>query len=48
METLQFEKETEADVMSGVRFAAKYPFRIGVSKSIILLPCEACREGAVR
>jgi len=38
----------DADVMSAVRFAAMYPFRMGVSKSVIVLPCADCREGATR
>jgi hypothetical protein len=43
-----FEAGNDGDVMAGVRFAAKYPFRTGASKSIVLLPCDACREGEVR
>lgn len=38
----------DADVMSAVRFAAMYPFRMGVSKTLVVLPCAECREGATR
>ncbi len=32
------------DPLSAVHFAAKLPFRAGVSKSIVLIPCGECRE----
>lgn len=38
----------DADVMSAVRFSAMYPFRTGVSKTVVVLPCAECREGATR
>lgn len=35
------------DSMLAVRLAADYPFRMGASKNILLLPCDACQEDAV-
>lgn len=32
------------DAFSALHFAAKYPFRVGSSKAIILLPCDSCHE----
>lgn len=48
LQTLPFDGKAGGDVMDAVRMAAMYSFRPGASKSIVLLPCEACREGAVR
>jgi len=36
------------DPMGGVHLAVGYPFRAGVSKSIILLPCTACHENTIQ
>jgi len=36
------------DVMAALIYAAKLPFRAGASKSIILMPCDSCREDTVR
>ncbi len=35
------------DALEALEYAARLPFRTGVSKSIILLPCGACTEQAV-
>ncbi len=35
------------DALDALRYAATYPFRAGVSKSIILVPCESCNEASV-
>lgn len=43
--SLRFEKPGEnTDVLGAVMFAANYPFRAGVSKSIVLMPCSSCEE----
>lgn len=36
------------DVFKALRKAAKYPFRAGVAKSIVLLTCSECTEQAAR
>jgi hypothetical protein len=41
------EETSNADTLAAIRFAAKYPFRAGVSKTIIVVPCEKCTEKAV-
>ena len=38
----------KSDVLSALHYAALYPFRTGVSKSIILLPCQACHGETIR
>lgn len=46
---LQFTKEGEnTDVFKSLRMAAKYPFRAGVAKSIVLLTCSECTEQNAR
>ncbi len=35
------------DAMAAIKYAAQLPFRAGVSKTIILLPCESCRQDTV-
>ena len=35
------------DALAAISFAAKYPFRTGVSKTIIVVPCEKCTERSV-
>lgn len=35
------------DSLAAIEFAAKYNFRTGVSKTIILIPCEICAEYTV-
>jgi hypothetical protein len=37
-----------ADVMQALKYAAKLPFRAGASKTIVLMPCESCREETIR
>jgi len=37
-------ESTHGDPMAAVEFAARYNFRMGVSKTIILVPCEICNE----
>ena len=32
------------DVLKAIKFAAKYPFRTGVSKTIVVIPCNSCDE----
>jgi hypothetical protein len=36
------------DVMLAIKYAAKQPFRAGASKSIIVIPCDSCREQSIR
>lgn len=36
------------DVFKALRMAAKYPFRAGVAKSVVLLTCSECTEQAAR
>ena len=52
----KFEKATQnfeitqsyaEDALEALEYAARLPFRAGVSKSIILVPCEDCTEQAV-
>ena len=38
---------TPEDSLQAIQFASRYPFRTGASKTIILLPCDACHEGSV-
>ena len=33
------------DAMAAVKYAANLPYRVGVSKNILLLPCAACKQG---
>jgi len=35
------------DILRAIRFASNLPFRGGVSKNLILLPCDKCQEGLV-
>ena len=39
---------TNTDVFKALRMAAKYPFRAGVAKSVVLLTCSECTEQAAR
>ena len=34
--------------MVALSFIARLPFRAGASKSVVLVGCDACREGPVR
>ena len=34
------------DPLNAIEFAAKQPFRTGVSKTIVLIPCDECKEQA--
>ncbi len=38
------ERSDVEDPLSAVEFAARLPFRTGVSKTIVLIPCGDCRE----
>lgn len=38
----------EPDAMGALAYAAKLPFRAGVSKSLILVSCDGCQELSVR
>ena len=31
-----------ADTLKAIKFAAKYPFRTGVSKTVVVIPCDQC------
>ena len=33
------------DAMAAIKYATNLPFRVGVSKNIILMPCAPCRQG---
>jgi len=47
--TLIFNKEGDnTDVFKALRMAAKYPFRAGVAKSVVLLTCSECTEQNAR
>ena len=49
VESLQFDiVGGNTDVFKALRMAAKYPFRAGVAKSIVLLTCSECTEQAAR
>jgi hypothetical protein len=37
-----------ADAMAAIRFVARLPFRAGASKTVILVPCDACEERSAR
>jgi len=42
-ETLDFTKDgSNDDILRAVRYAAKYPYRPGVAKVVIAIPCSAC------
>ena len=42
------EEEGLEDPLTAVQFATNLPFRVGVSKSIILIPCQECRSVPVK
>lgn len=42
------EAATDADAMVALSYTARLPFRAGASKSVILISCDACREGTIR
>ena len=46
-QSLQMEGSGESDTLGAIAVAADYPFRIGVSKSIILVTCGVCKEAEV-
>jgi len=49
VQSLKLNKEGDnTDVFMALRMAAKYPFRAGVAKSIVLLTCSECSEQNVR
>lgn len=37
-----------ADAMDALSFTARLPFVAGASKTVVLIGCNACRDGAVR
>jgi hypothetical protein len=39
---------SNTDVLKALRKAAKYPFRAGVAKSVVLITCSECTEQAAR
>jgi hypothetical protein len=41
-------QNSKADVLAALHYAALYPFRTGVSKSIVLMPCQECTEQSIR
>ncbi|KAH9496816.1 hypothetical protein Btru_010355 [Bulinus truncatus] len=46
LETLRFSNnETQGDLISAVQLAMNYPYRTGVAKAIIAIPCSACDIG---
>ena len=44
-----FEREPaeHTDVFTALRYASKLPFRVGVSKSLVLIPCRNCTENII-
>ena len=46
-ENFQITQSSAEDALEALEYAARLPFRAGVSKSIILVPCEDCTEQAV-
>jgi len=45
VETLPvFETDATEDALAAIEFAAQYPFRAGVAKIIIVIPCDTCYE----
>lgn len=47
--SMSFNKEGDnTDVLKTLRMAAKYPFRAGVAKSVVLLACSECTEQEAR
>lgn len=45
--SLQFLGQSHGDAMLAIKKAANYPFRTGVSKTIILFSCNKCEEREV-
>jgi len=45
--TLEENAGTYNDVRRAVQYAAIYPFRTGVSKNIVLVPCSACESSGM-
>jgi hypothetical protein len=39
---------TSPDALSAIAVAARLPFRAGASKTIILIPCDSCKEQTIR
>lgn len=42
------EAGTDADAMVALSYTARLPFRAGASKTVVLVGCDACREGTIR
>jgi len=42
------ETGSKSDAMAAIRFVARLPFRSGASKTVILVPCDACHENTAR
>ena len=40
-------ERTTEDSLTALHYAARYPFRMGVSKSIVHVPCDSCTEQEV-
>lgn len=40
--------DTHDDTMTAIKMAAMYPFRTGVSKSIVVIPCSSCEPHLTR
>lgn len=38
------DEQTNEDSLAAINFASQYPFRAGASKTIILVPCDSCKE----
>ncbi|XP_064626174.1 apolipophorins-like [Lineus longissimus] len=46
--SLDFQQDgPNMDMLRAVKFATNYPFRTGVSKNVIILPCSECQAQAV-
>ena len=48
LSSLEFKDGQNTDTLSSIRYAARYPFRAGVSKTIVLLTCNHCGEQEVK
>ncbi len=47
LDNFQIHDTKNADTLAAISYAATYPFRAGVSKTVIVVPCEPCREQMV-
>jgi hypothetical protein len=46
--TFDLEAGESVDALSAISYVARLPFRAGASKTIILIPCDSCREQTIR